>query len=156
MKNKSNKKAFTLVELMVSITLISLVLFIAYGMMGSSNILFAKGNTKADIQSNLRLNANYISDEIRYASSIRILSAIPSPIDSTKKYIYSDGGVLKQYSAGETLIIPGSLEGVISELYFDDKDSQNVIFRISGTFNNETYEVESSVFMLNVGTGGGR
>lgn len=151
---KKRKKGFTLIELIVVISLLGFVLLIAFNMQLFGNKVYNKGSSKADIQSNLRLSSNFISDKIRYASNVKILTGMPSSPDPTKEYIYSEGGVLKLYSQGNVSNISGGLPDVASTLYFEDADAQTVYFKINGDKKGENYQIDSSVYMLNVGTGG--
>ena len=146
-----NNKGFTLIELMVTITLIVIVLSVAFSMQSFSYGIFDKGSSKADIQSNLRINANFISEKIRYASNVSILATKPSTFDIDKEYIYSDSGLLKYYSAGSISTISGNLEDVRSTLVFTADESDTVHFTINGTFKNESYPVDSSAYLLNAG-----
>jgi prepilin-type N-terminal cleavage/methylation domain-containing protein len=152
--SKKGKKGFTLIELIVVISLLGFVLLIAYNMQLFGNKVYNKGSSKADIQSNLRLSSNFISDKIRYASNVKILPSKPDSLDPTKEYIYSEGGVLKLCSQGNVSNISGGLPDVASTLYFEDADAQTVYFKINGVQKGENYQIDSSVYMLNVGTGG--
>ena len=154
LNRKNDQKGFTLIEILVSISLLSLVLLMAYNMHLFNYKVFNKGSSKADIQSTLRLNADFISDRIRYASNIKILPNKPATFDPLKQYIYSEGGVLKFNDVGTIIDVAGSLGGVSSTIYFEDKDAQTVSFKVTGTQKDESYEIASSVYMLNVGTGG--
>jgi len=154
LNRKNNQKGFTLIEILISISLLSLVLLMTYNMHLFNYKVFNRGSSKADIQSNLRLNVDFISDKIRYASNLKILANKPSTFDPLKQYIYSEGGVLKFYDVGTLKDVAGSLGGVSSTIYFEDKDAQTVTFKVYGTQKDESYEIDSSVYMLNVGTGG--
>jgi len=154
-KYRLNNKGFTLIELMVTVLLIGLVLTTVYGMVTAGNRFFAQGDAKADIQSSLRVSANYISDQIRYASDVQILGSLPSAADmaaSGKHYIYEESGVLKYYDGHSVQNIPGLLEGVNATLHLEDENSQTVSIRIDGTARNQTYNVETAAFLLNIGT----
>lgn len=150
---KWNNKGFTLIELMVTVILIALVLTTVYGMVTAGNRIFAQGDAKADVQSSLRVSANFISDQIRYASNVQILDSLPVNFASdTKQYIYEDGGILKYYDGHTISNVPGILDGVMVTLDFEDKNSQTVLIRINGTSRNQSYEVETAAYLLNIGS----
>lgn len=152
-KFKWNNKGFTLIELMVTVILVALVLTTVYGMITAGNRIFAQGDAKADVQSSLRVSANFISDQIRYASNVKILDSLPVNFTSdTKQYIYEDGGILKYYDGHTISNVPGVLDGVIATLDFEDKNSQTVLIRINGTLRNQSYEVETAAYLLNIGS----
>ncbi len=150
----NNNKGFTLIELMVTVVLIALILTTVYGMMSAGNRIFAQGDAKADIQSSLRTSANFISDQIRYASNVKILDAPPASMTTGAiQYIYEKDGVLKYYDGGTVNDVPGLLEGVTVALEMEDNNSQNVRIRLTGALKGQTYEVETAAFLLNIGTG---
>lgn len=151
-KKNRRRNGFTLIELMVTITLIMMVMAIAFNMQSFSYRIFDKGSVKADIQSNLRINAEFISEKIRYASNVEILVGKPpsfDPNDHLTEYIYSESGLLKYYSNGSIINIPGNLQGVSSVLKFAIQDSKTVNFTIDGIYKNEAYQIESAAFLLN-------
>lgn len=141
-----------MIELMVTVVIVALVLTTIYSMMSAGNRIFAQGDAKADIQSNLRVSGNFISDKLRYASEVEILSDKPADMTtSTKEYIYAEDGVLKYYDGYNISNVPGTLDGVETDIYFEDQNSQTVLIRINGTLRGQTYSVETSAYLLNIG-----
>lgn len=112
---------------------------------------FNNGVAKSDIQSNTRLAANYITKELRYSSDATLLTTMPATNDPTKKYIYVDGGKLKKYYNGTiTNIIGGTSTNITTTLEFEIKDN-TVYFKVEETLKNQTFNLDSTVMLLNIG-----
>ncbi len=68
----NNQSGITLIELLISIAIVSLVLSLGYTLYTSLNNTFVKSESRSDIRQNVRLAANFITQELRYATHIRI------------------------------------------------------------------------------------
>jgi prepilin-type N-terminal cleavage/methylation domain-containing protein len=150
-KRLAFKSGFTLIELIVTIGILGIVLATAYSMGTFGSKSFNNGSAKSDIQSNVRLAANYITKELRYSSDATILTTMPLTRDPIKKYIYVEGGILKQYYNGIiTNIIGDTSSNVATTLQFII-DNNTVYFNINGTFKNQTFQLDSTILLLNLG-----
>lgn len=146
-----NRFGFTLIELIVSLGLLSLVLLIAYNMNSFGSNVFAKGGSKSDIQASCRIAANYITKELRYASNVTVLSGMPVTPTSGVEYIYVSSGKIKHYDGTTSKDIYGGTSGIASTLQFQYQNDEILKFTISGILKSETYEMNSSVLLLNNG-----
>ncbi|MBU3182040.1 PilW family protein [Clostridium psychrophilum] len=146
------KGGFTLVELIITIGIMGIVLTMAYCMGDYGNKSFNNGSAKSDIQSNTRLAANYITKELRYSSNAEILTALPTTLDSTKKYIYVDNEILKQYYNGHiTNIVGDNANNIKTTLQFQIQDSGTVDFSIQENLKNQNFKLNSTILLLNIG-----
>lgn len=159
------KPGFTLIELIAVIGIVTIVMATAYSMHAFGLNYFYKGDTKSNIQTNLRNDASYISKEIRYSSNVKILEASDLPDFTIAPgaaggpevgtiYIYISNGKLKKYSAGVSDNIFGStIDNIVTTLRFDKKDYETVYFKLLDTSKGETYTIDSSIVLLNIGDG---
>ena len=150
------KSGFTLVELIATIGIVGIVLVAAYSMANFGNSSFNKGSAKSDIQSSIRLAANYVTKELRYSSNAKILNALPATEDliNNYKYIYVEDGILKQYNnvnGKTTNISGGTLNNISTILEFEIQNSKAVYFNIKGTYKNETFQLGSTILLMNIG-----
>jgi prepilin-type N-terminal cleavage/methylation domain-containing protein len=148
------KSGFTLIELIVTIAILGIVLTMAYSMGAFANISFNNGSAKSHIQSNIRLMSNYITKEIRYSSDVTILKTMPDDEDikPNKKYIYIDNEMLMQYANGKaTKIFEDTSSNIVTTLKFEIQDSKTVNFNIQETLKNQTFQLGSTILLLNIG-----
>jgi len=152
-KRLAFKGGFTLIELIVTIGILVIVLATAYPMGNFGSKSFNNGSAKSDVQSNTRLAANYITKELRYSSNATILTTLPALEDRIGKYIYVENGILMQYDKGKNLntSIVGDTSNRISILNFEIKSSKTVYFNVQGAYKNQTFKLESTILLLNIG-----
>ncbi len=84
-KRQNKEQGFTLIELLVAMVILTIVV----GMTGAGLVFVISTNTKSDIQitqqSNLRRAADFISDEIKAASVVALVSTATATTDPTWK-----------------------------------------------------------------------
>ncbi|MBU3216749.1 prepilin-type N-terminal cleavage/methylation domain-containing protein [Clostridium estertheticum] len=83
------KRGFTLIELMISIALVSLVLVAAYSFLGTTNKFFNVNSKRADAQSQLRLIMDGLKKEVGTSSIVKITSNPSVTPGSTERMFYS-------------------------------------------------------------------
>lgn len=155
------KPGFTLIELIITIGILGIVLASAYSMGLFGYKTFSKGSIKSNIQSDITLAANYISNELRYASKVTILTTVPSTgemdTDESMEYIYIDtsDGILKHHSNGKTEKIAfGNDSNITCTIQFKENDFQTLYFKLTGNCEKENYTLDSSVLLLNTDSSG--
>jgi len=126
-----DQKGFTLVELMVALSLLLLVLGLGYTIFGFTVTTFARSETKANLQQNMRLAAQYIENDVRYAYGVEILDAIdPDSLTVTENdmYIYiNSDGKLEIRSADDTFILSDTFIGDTDFLLQFTKEGDNLL-----------------------------
>ena len=65
-----NRQGFTLVEVIVSMALVSIILLMASSLLTTGQKMYNKGTDKADIQFDARMAADFITNELRNATNI--------------------------------------------------------------------------------------
>lgn len=152
------KRGLTLVELMVSIAIFTIVLSIAYSIFGFSNKTYYNGVKQYDIQNSIRLANDYITQQIRYATKVKIEdsgAAIPdqSSLDTYDNYIYYEGNSivhLSKYNKKTLLIGSGNIN-------FESIDPFNDIsFNITASSGSQNYNIKGEVYPLNLSLGTGK
>lgn len=148
-KFKRNK-GITLIELLITLAILSIVIMITFSMHTFGNNTFNTGSKQSEVQSNLRLASNYITKVLRYSSNVEILATMPVTPDTSKEYIYCDSGSLKHYSVGNIKTITSSADSLTTNIEFQEQDPQTVYFKLDSTLKGESYSIDSTVVSLNI------
>ncbi len=150
------RRGLTLIEVVLAVALLVVVSLMVFTFLQFGDRIFNRGEDRFDIQSEVRLASDFISDELRYATSISLYSDYHTVVfDNTNyKYLYIDDSGTLMFGKGDgspcsahsaTVLDPDLLYTI--EPYIN-KTSVN--FVISGTIKDETYEVTTSVFLNNI------
>lgn len=155
MKISKERKAFTLIELIVTIAIMGIVFALIYQTKDSNKELFPKATAKSNIQQDLRFAAEFISKDIRYARNATILPDIPVSFSNNLVYIYALGNNIKYVKNGVTKDILISDTSRTVNLIFTHSstgtfnDGNTVSFSIKGS-TTESYSLDSKVQILNL------
>lgn len=141
----------TVVELLIAVTILVFVLAGAYTFFSFGWSSFDRGTDRAVVQNNLRMAAEAITKEVRFAEGISIIDAsdVPDPVvDDTYLFINNDSRIEKKDSNGSS-IIPHELDSNVSlELGFERSSSNVLKVVITETGSNMTLETE--IRILNI------
>jgi prepilin-type N-terminal cleavage/methylation domain-containing protein len=158
MKKAEPYKGFTLIELIVTLAIITLVMSGVFSLLLFNQKVYGKGSSQYDIQSNMRLAASSISQELRYATQIEILDssaavpATPDAMDANEGYIYydsSNGTISKLSKTSPFSIEIGKASG--SGITFShEADSSTVMFNIDAKDKDKNYSLSTKTLCLNL------
>lgn len=146
------ERAFTLVELILAIAIISAVLVAAFSLLLFNNQIFRRGSNLSNLQSELRLSADYIVREVRNATEIT-LSTPSVPTDYNR--IYVDANTLMCMPAGGTAaaktgsVFPNPASDVKFTLS-KSGTSYMLKFTLHGTRGDATYDIDNLVILNNI------
>lgn len=150
-----NMRGLTLVEMIVVLSLLSMVLAVGYTFLFSGLNTFNIAEGRSEVQRVVRLAGDFITREVRYAHEMEIINPTESDdfIDTTYYYIYQDGSSIKYRKEGEgiaTNILNGISDEVAFQLHFT-KDGRMINYSIHGSKDGESpYEIDSDVLILNL------
>ncbi|SMP48802.1 prepilin-type N-terminal cleavage/methylation domain-containing protein [Anoxynatronum buryatiense] len=118
----NNRSGITLIELIIAIAIALMVLTVSFSVFSFGNSTFRQGVNQYDIQSDIRLASDYIQNQVRYATFIKLIDT-----PTFNEFLEFDEG-----DPAELLAIKQKLEYI----YFDENNRLNhVIFNSS----NDTY-----------------
>lgn len=142
-----NTKAFTLVEVMISLGILSFVLLAGYGVLQAGNTIFVKDEALLVMQQQTRDAMNRIVKEVRQASSQTITSnyngttndkiVFTIPTATGIQYYLNGTNLVRQYPSGTT----NNIASNISVLKFTLTAS---LLQIQITANQVIYSVTTS------------
>ncbi len=148
----NDDSGFTLLELIVALAIFGLVVATIvslqiYGLRG-----FNAGTNQSDLQNDLRIVANQISKEVRYAENFQIYTAVPA-FDNQYKYIYLDpiDNLIKfRIGNGAPAVLAGNA-GVV-DITFAKSSTRLLRFTISESINSQDFTIESDIDLFNLGS----
>ena len=148
--NKSNsQKGFSLVELLISLSLLLVVLIMIYSFYYFERKTFERGEDQSVVQENVVLAAQFITDEIRNAEELSLEDSYESGTGDC--FIFVEDSVLK-YDDGSGSIIEKT-DAVIKEFTADlikAGSKYKVKFYIAGKQEFQHYDISTEVVLNNV------
>lgn len=154
-KGIKSKKGFTLVELIAAIAITAIVGAMTATLFILPQNLLSGGGNLSNVQFNLRMISDTITNEVRLASAVEILptgATIPAAADivAYDKYIFTG-------NSGKALVIRDKdgdhllFHADVLNLNFSVSASlKTLVYTISGLQEKETFELTSSVAALNL------
>lgn len=143
----SNKAGFTLIELIVVIAIMGIATSAIFSMNLFGIKTFASGQSIAQKQFETRTAADFITKQLRYASSVTFLTSIPTPTVGAYD-IYLNGGSIVFNNNGVKTIPPG-LNNVSDFTLTFLSGTNNVLNYTVGKTVNTEFNITSQVTALN-------
>lgn len=146
-----NNRGLTLVELLVGAALLGAVLAIGYTFFYFGHQSFTAGEQRSWVRQNIRLAADFITQELRYATHVYVLGSVPQSFAADLNYIYVKDGVLKHRKAGggEDTVFDRISEGVVlkEDLGFS-LDGEFLAYRVANS-GEDAYAIDGRIRLLN-------
>lgn len=112
-----NNKGFSLIELIVSIAIMSIVLVIATTMMTNASRFFERQSAEVELQNEAQIVTNYLSEAFMEATAM----------ECTAESFTESGGLLKM-SGAMTIVLYGTKTDDTGAVSVDGKGEQRVIY----------------------------
>jgi len=153
--NIKKRNGITLLEIILAMAILGFVIMMAYNFNDFSQRVFSKGVSVADVQFNMRTASAYITDEVRFSSSVEVLKStdpIPNTISNNDFYVYVKNNGSKQALAikdknGERILAESTTVNLLVEA---PTLSKTLFFEVSGTYRGQTFKLDSEVAALNL------
>ncbi len=148
---KNNRNGFTLLELLVAAAIMSVMLLAVFSLLSFGVNTFEAGKQRIDLQQNVRIAADFIFRETRYANELEIVSpteisfALP---ENNNQY------VIKQKGA-EIVLLTNFAENKIAyqikELEFSFCDNNHILdIFIDGDDGEHSFTLRTSLQIRNL------
>jgi len=154
-----NNKGLSLTELIMALTLLSIILALGNVFFATATNIFALAEERSNIQQGARMAGDLITQKVRYATQLEIIDAsIPANFSNTSYYyIYQTDTTIQYRTPGEHTgrSISG---GIFGDLQFDllfSKGTNNRILNFSiqaSKIDAEAYSISSEVLCVNLTT----
>lgn len=154
-KRLSKCKGLSLVEMLIALALLLIIIPLTTMLFFYGSRSFAVGEEQSELQQHVRLVADYVLGELRYAHGITILADAPDPDDpdlSGWNLIYvDDGSAIGRREGVIGSVISGLDPRVDFEFEFDQGSTPGTIaYTITGTVpGGREYAVEAEIATLN-------
>lgn len=142
-------EGFTLIEILVAFSLLSLVITCLYTFYFFSINSFTRGVAYSDLQQNIRVGSDFVKRELMFAENIELVQE-----DRVKYRQVGDSNSYELRQKGrEIVLLINSVEQKVAynieELEFD-LDDNVLYFYIKGKDGNKTYNYNSTVELKNM------
>ena len=127
-KQDGDLRGITLIEIIIAVAIALMVLTVSFSVFSFGNNAFRKGVSQYDVQSDVRLASDYVQNQVRYATFIKL-------IDSPTFNEYQD---YDEGDPAELMAIKQNLEYI----YFDESNRLNhVIYNhVSNAFDKVRFQ----------------
>ena len=112
-----NNKGFSLVEAMISVTILSFILLVAYGILTTGNTVYSRDSALLDMQQQVRNGMDRIVREVRESSTqtITVIDAnnykitFTTPNETNIMYYRSGTNLVREYPANTIKIVASNI-----------------------------------------------
>jgi len=139
---KSNK-GFSLVELIITVSLIFVIVSLGYILISAGNSNFDSGTAKAHLQQNTRLLDEYIQKNLRNATNMNVTSNQEQQLDNL---IFIEDNIAKTSDVNLTAEVIDDIQIRVNE----NGDRPIIEYIINASGDGETYELINSMVMNNL------
>jgi len=141
----ASNRGVTLIELIIALALLSTVLGMGYSFFSFGNLSFNKGEDQSNIQRDIRLFSDFITNQVRYSTEVELLDSIDSPLLEGYNYIYLNDKTLTYNTEPKTDNNINNVSFSLNKL----NDQLVLNFLIQGSEESQNYEILSDTLLLN-------
>ncbi len=144
------KKGFTLIELIVSMAILSIMLLTVSSLMLSTTKVYSNTSANAFLQQNTLVLQTGITNSLKFGTNVNVLEEKPTTFDETLNYIYVENNeiVLKAPSVAPKRFF--TTTNVEQAIEFENIDGYNISVKLTLTNKNLSYENKFNVALTNV------
>jgi len=124
---QGDQRGFTLVELLISVLLLSILFLAVWGLFTQGFVLWKQGENKVDMYDSLRIALDRLGRELRYAQSITASS------DGSNLYFVNAGGTTVRYYCSAYALYRQESGAVAQPLASDMQSAAFTYFNASET-----------------------
>jgi prepilin-type N-terminal cleavage/methylation domain-containing protein len=149
-KDKEGSKGFTLVELLVALTILLLVIVLSYNFYYYFVRSFDISIKQSEVQQNVRMAVDFIESRVKNAS-LEIMGDNSQVQQEGYESIYVDSGIIKHFLEGETENLLGNLASNINmQVSFEqDEDYSSLLcLEVTGDIDGDNSYSISTKFLI--------
>lgn len=150
-----NRKGFTLLECILAMAIMSLIFIAAYSLFIFGIRTYEAGRQKVDVQQNVRIAADFIFREVRYARTLDV----PSPSEIRFTFPGDDNHYAIKLKGEEIVLLTNFVENKVAyqikDLQFFLCDQRGVVgYHILGGEDDDHYALQGAFQVRNFRQGG--
>ena len=151
-----HKKGFTVIELLIALTILLIVIVLGYSFNFYVTRSFDIATKQSEVQQNVRLAKNMIENyyQVRF-SEIKLLNAVEEPEEDYQIIYVDDNGIIKYQKYGDEpkdLLLADLNSGINMQLTFT-KDAYNdslLGIKVAGDIDGDySYYIDSKILIEN-------
>ncbi|KOP64992.1 hypothetical protein AMS62_06810 [Bacillus sp. FJAT-18019] len=156
---KLDQKGVTLVELLAATVLVTIVLSLAYSFFVFGVKSFQRANEQSELQDNVRLVSHTITNDLRYAREVKLLSACPATFTAPFSYICvnsTSSSVEQHVYDGVSGYVTRKIDTInptypmTYSIQFSVTNNHLLSYSINSQAEDQSFKVSSQVLLLNV------
>ena len=147
---KKRNKGVTLIELIVSFSILSIVLGAGYSLYAFNSKTFSSGTQQYDLQNEIRLASQFITNEVRNAKEFELVLVSQVPVNNDGyNYIYINDGILYSKKNGTVM---EKTKAILINLspYFNMVKLTNENNILEFELKSEKFSIQSKVALNNI------
>jgi len=149
---KQKKKGLTLIELVIVIAISGIVISSLSSIYVSNMKSFKKSNERSQNQYDVKMAADFITEQLRYAKNVKITNTVPAADESSNNIYLSISGDNSQIAynkKGIAASTPGISNVNDYTLEFTKVSDDVIKFKV-GKKGTNAYDIETQVKVLNI------
>lgn len=151
MKTSKNKKGFTLIELLVALGILGIAITSVFSLLIFGQNTFSSGRTQQSLQADNRYLADFIENELTYASKVEILTDKPVDFLNTRRYIYSENGtIMHKIPNQDPKAVYSLMDNNESTIMFNFISNTAFSYDIKNKSKKQDFELSSQIDVLNI------
>ena len=158
---RRQESGYSLVELLIALSLIGLVLSLAWGIYPFGVTMYSRGNDQSTLQQEERYLFEFLSRELMYAFGVEILGSldeVPEPAAGEALLYSNEQGIWRKMDDQATLVLPASRASFELAFRGDASSKELLLFDYTVSLVKNpaiTHEVVKTLYLFNSKLKGG-
>ncbi len=143
----------TLIEMIIAVAIVMIVIGAAWTVFAFGNTTFIRGNTQYDIQSDVRLAAGYITNEVRYSTVVELIPEIKTDsFESGFDYITINPatGQLLHFEAANFASPKAYGLNLTDDFSFNSANGNELEVFLSGSHSGQAFSLNHKISLPNL------
>ncbi|WP_229106464.1 PilW family protein [Paenibacillus sp. 1001270B_150601_E10] len=158
MRLRLDQRGFTIIELLASMTLLMIFLALAFMAYSFGIQSFQRADQQSELQDQVRLASQIITDKLRYADEVTLLSACPITPTNGFEYICTSAAhdtIQHTFLSGTAyqtvpLLTTKPTRTMTYHMNFQQQDLNRLTYTITSDLDDQRFNVTSDITLLNM------